>query len=295
MSRHANILGRVEITYKIEPKEFIHVGAGENVELITSASSVPLQLSDRPVIKLRDDRPYLPGTSLKGLFRSRTLRLLNSLKYHQERLMKDLTPSQSTGIFSTQMDEAFHEMFSILTTHPILTNRHVNNQFSKARSRKKKREISHEIGLIDRIFGLSGLASLITFHDALPTEDVPHIMRRRHVKIDSTRDRAQSRKLFDVEGVTSSQKFTGKITFIISDDEFYRPTNQVFYHLIWMPLMRDDVEILIGGQKTRGYGLAKLTPLEGAFYSLENMALNEKPTTFQIPDKAEQLKSYLPS
>jgi len=206
----------------VELKEPLHVGAGRD----------PVSPIDLPVIRNASGVPVIPGSTLKGFFRSYLARLLTGYS---------LTGGKELRIGDTT-----------IRLEPCIDS--VNE--------KIKLEDWNKLCLLDRIFGSSGnisLASTIKFTDAMLTSDLREesTLKRTHVKIDSKRDVAERRMLVNVEAVKElvggeSTKFVFTIVFDELSEDFFRESNKLFYLLLLM--LHKGIDAFLGGWRSRGYG-----------------------------------------
>lgn len=198
---------------------------------------------DNPIIKVRrngKDLPVIPGSSIKGVLRSHFYRLANS------------------GAFSKL---GFFKVFQ-----GDLEN--FEREFSKKKENEKLEEFK-KLGTLEKLFGISGLASPLKITDAEPLEF--SIGTRTHVKIDPEKDRAERGKLFTVEYVEGKFKF--KIVFdeLKSD---YDDVNSFFKEIFYRSL-KNGLEIHFGGMKSRGYGLCLIKVEKARKYTAEGLAVGK--------------------
>uniref|UniRef100_A0A7C3MAV8 CRISPR type III-associated protein domain-containing protein n=1 Tax=Archaeoglobus fulgidus TaxID=2234 RepID=A0A7C3MAV8_ARCFL len=197
---------------------------------------------DNPIIKIkRNGReiPVVPGSSIKGVLRAHFYRLANS------------------GVF----DKLGYRVFKGNLEE-------FEREFSRSDENKKKEKFK-ELGTLEKLFGISGLASPLRITDAEPENW--SIGTRTHVKIDPRTDRAEKGKLFTVEFVEGLFKF--KIVFdeLASD---YDDVNK-FFHEFFYPLLKNGIELHFGGMKSRGYGLCEMKIEKALKFSAQNLAVGK--------------------
>jgi len=197
---------------------------------------------DNPIIKIkRNGReiPVVPGSSIKGVLRAHFYRLANS------------------GVF----DKLGYRVFKGNLEE-------FEREFSRSDENKKKEKFK-ELGTLEKLFGISGLASPLRITDAEPENW--SIGTRTHVKIDPRTDRAEKGKLFTVEFVEGLFKF--KIVFdeLASD---YDDVNR-FFHEFFYPLLKNGIELHFGGMKSRGYGLCEMKIEKALKFSAQNLAVGK--------------------
>ncbi len=220
---------RIWAKCSIELLEPLHLGAGKD-------PTSPIDL-----IIMRDslNRPVIPGSSLKGFFRSFLARVLLGLK--------------AAGIQSLQIGSKTVDLAGCVD--------------SVAEEPRERRGLKGGIGdlcLLDKLFGYAGkkisLSSRIRFTDATLAQEVGTFVRT-HVSIDRERDAAEKGMLVHVEAVrehTGSENTT--FTFYMIFDEVSDPnfshSNLIFYKLL--ELLSQGIEDFIGGWKSRGYGMCRI-------------------------------------
>ncbi len=197
---------------------------------------------DNPIIKIkRNGReiPVVPGSSIKGVLRAHFYRLANS------------------GVF----DKLGYRVFKGNLEE-------FEREFSRSDENKKKEKFK-ELGTLEKLFGISGLASPLRITDAEPENW--SIGTRTHVKIDPRTDRAEKGKLFTVEFVEGLFKF--KIVFdeLASD---YDDVNK-FFHEFFYPLLKNGIELHFGGMKSRGYGLCEMKIEKALKFSAQSLAVGK--------------------
>ncbi len=199
---------------------------------------------DNPIIKIKrngKEIPVVPGSSIKGVLRAHFYRLANS----------GVLDKLGYTVFKGNLEE-------------------FEKEFSRSDENEKKKKFK-ELGTLEKLFGISGLASPLRITDAEPEEGKWSIGTRTHVKIDPKTDRAEKGKLFTVEFVEGVFKF--KIVFdeLASD---YDDVNR-FFHEFFYPLLKNGIELHFGGMKSRGYGLCELKIEKALKFSAQGLALGE--------------------
>ncbi|MFN3384497.1 MAG: RAMP superfamily CRISPR-associated protein [Archaeoglobaceae archaeon] len=198
---------------------------------------------DNPILKVKrngKELPVIPGSSIKGVLRAHFYRLANSGALGKFGFFKFL--------------EGDLENFE--------------REFSKKKENEKLEEFK-KIGTLEKLFGISGLASPLKITDAEPLEYT--VGTRTHVKIDPEKDRVEKGKLFTVEYVEGKFKF--KIVF----DELKNDYDDVneFFREIFYKSLKNGLEIHFGGMKSRGYGLCSIKVEKAWKYSAEGLAVGK--------------------
>jgi len=199
---------------------------------------------DNPIVKIKrngKEIPVIPGSSIKGVLRSHFYRLANS----------GVLEKLGFRVFKGDLNE-FERKFAGLSCE------------------EKMKKIG-ELGTLEKLFGISGLASPLRIADAEPEEGNWSIGTRTHVKIDPKKDRAEKGKLFSVEFVE------GVFNFKIVFDELksdYEDVNEFFQKIFYEQLKR-GLEIHLGGMKSRGYGLCQIKIKKAWKYTAEGLAIGK--------------------
>ncbi|MEM2865489.1 MAG: RAMP superfamily CRISPR-associated protein [Candidatus Bathyarchaeia archaeon] len=244
---HMELKRRLLIECKIKCREDLHVGMGRP-ETSVAAVDLPFQ---------RDAMggPFIPGSCLRGAFRAHVHRLLTSIK--------------AMG---------GPEAAEILEGESVAADDEKEREFAQA-SGDEKDQLFGELGVIDKLFGLSGFASPLRFTDAHPVGSVEPY-RRVHVAIDIGTDRAKERALLDLEAVPAGSEFTFRIIFDELSDKRMRVANKMFYRFL-KTLAKDGVEMFLGGWRSRGYGLSEVKAIKLEEYSPSMLILGEPPRTYE--------------
>lgn len=228
-------------------KTGLHVGSGWMVGSPT----------DSPIIRTPDGRPFIPGSSFKGAFRSMVEKLAPATGVWSCGLMED------RGCIGAQGKEqrAFNE--------------HRNPEWGDAELLK---QLADRLCSTCQLFGSPYTASRILFSDLLPPEaDTTAdkmIQIRDGVAIDRDSEKAVDRLKYDYETVAPAQTFSVEI--LLED-----PTEKDL-GLTCLGLSEFVSGFgYIGGHRSRGLGNCQITDL--VIYTLD----------LTQSDKAERLKKYL--
>lgn len=243
MSLHLKVNYRTILEIQFVTKEYLHLGESKNIDI---------HGPDYPIIKLSNGKPFIPGSSIKGAIRAEYGRLLRGLSAN------DLTKLIGYKKVDTD-DDAKKDLLDMDTAK--VSEYIINN----IRSQGTK------IGMLDLLFGFEFFASPTVFSDAkLATQDERELIRNRtHVSIDVNTDSAKQHAKLDLEAVEPDTTFVGKIIYT-SLDYGVNPPSPVDKAFDVMKGWLNGLELLVGGWKSRGYGLVevkvmrekKLTPQE---------------------------------
>lgn len=242
LTLHSALKRRIVVDCIVETMEPLHVGMGKET---LSVSEV-----DMPVMTDSSENPIIPGSSIRGVLRAHVTRLLSSLD-------------------ETTRDKEFN-------VRKVKAKGEEVDDFQKAKSQEEKmKKFSENLGVVDKLFGVSGYASPLRITDATPNTKID-LANRTHVKIDNDLDRAVEGGLFDVQFVPEKKQFEFKMVFDELNDNVTLDVNSVFYKLILRQLS-EGLEMFLGGMKSRGYGLATIKAKQVLAYTPKQLALGEKP------------------
>jgi len=250
-----NLLSKIEkkivLTCEIVPINPIHIGAEREITL---------GKVDNPFIKI-NDQPIIPGSSIKGTLRAYLTRLINSLDINEnDNKLNEL------GLKKTSSDFNETEFQKIINTE------------------KKIDMIKNKLGSVDKLFGISGLASPVFITSAIPLNKID-LNVRAHIKIDINTDRTKKGNLFYVESIPPNEKTKDvKLLFQIifdvpSDQEIYSDAIQLFNYFEKMITPNhnnpnnDGLELFIGGMRSRGYGYIKIRLIDKKEYGIKDLIL----------------------
>jgi len=230
---HDRLYRILDIELEFTAKTSFRIGAGREV--------VPSSPIDLQVLRIRMgelDAPYIPGSSLKGVFRS-------TAEYI----------AKSSGISNVCMAGEG-------------CRRNYNKQLEIAVRNYNINEIKRILNnycLICKLYGSGSFASHITFSDAYPKRDIP-VGVKTGIAIDRRSGTVKRRALFTVEFVQPGAKFYGKISL----------KNNPNYAVGLLAYILDLINsglIKIGGFKSRGFGTfnIKTTNISGLIFSDEGV------------------------
>ncbi len=247
MELHSKLKYRIISHLSIELLEDLRVGGEES-------SFMPSGV-DLPIVKNKNGSPYLPGSSLKGVIRSYIERIINSLDETSEVLKKyKITKS---NIEENDFQNAYNTKGGELGQ--------LENEFQNA-------------GSINHVFGISGYAAPLKISDAYSDEKIL-VETRTHVSIDLNTGKAKKHALITLELIPKGYKFNTTMIFDELDDELLNGANAL--HLLILKMFNAGLEIHIGGWKSRGYGLSKISISKIEVYSPQKLILSEKPNIYE--------------
>ncbi len=259
-------------------KTGLHVGSGWTVG----------SPSDDPVIRMPDGRPFIPGSSFKGAFRSTVEKmapvagLTTCLLDHSDQDVQCLSPQKS------RRGEAFRALREY-EGRKLPTNESTRSALETlGHSDWAGRRLSGddlmlllEEHLCDtcKLFGSPYAASRITFSDLLPIgENADKMIQVRDgVAIDRDSEKAVDKLKYDYEVVAPAQTF--KVEILLED-----PT-ETDLALVCIGLSEFVGGLgYVGGNRSRGLGNCRIDDLQ--IYELDL-------TVEDVSERAQRLKKYL--
>jgi CRISPR-associated RAMP protein (TIGR02581 family) len=264
---------RLVISATLRSETALRIGAGGDDSAQPSAS-------DLPVLRGADDRPFIPGSSLRGVIRSQVERIVRTLeeKSGNGHGACDPTTNQSWCITANQIDGWKKEL------------RNPASEYSNGDKELADR-IWNQSCRVCRAFGSAWLAARVRIADLhLLGEGMVQIERRDGVAIDRDKETVQHK--YDFETIPRATAFNLQITA-----ENLEPAER---GLLWLGL-RELIEghILLGGFKGRGLGRATLDDLSIQFvdatdrHALRDYLLQHKMTALTPAQMDEWLALLL--
>lgn len=214
--------------------------------------------SQSPVIRTPDGRPFIPGSSFKGAFRS---------------TVEKLTPS--TGLSSCQLMEG-QECIGAQGAEQEAFNRRLREE--ELQGNALMTALDDNLCDTCKLFGSPFAASHITFADLLPPEEDKTagqmIQVRDGVAIDRDSEKAVDRLKYDYEVVAPAQTFVLQIVLEDPRDEDLALTCLGLSEFV-------SGFGYVGGNRSRGLGNCQVEDLAVYVLDLTN------------DDRVEKLKRYL--
>ncbi len=221
----------------------MHIGGGD----------ATLGTTDSPVIRTAEGKPFIPGSSLKGAFRSTVEKLAATIGL----------PNTEIDVIDTSSE--WHKKF-----HKRLTDQRWSEE-------QTIQNVAAEWPATAMLFGNPYTASKIFFADAMLSDDeITTVQRRDGVAIDRDSERAMDRLKYDYEVVPSSLRFGFEL-------HLENPTSEELA-LTCLGLSEMVSGFFgLGGKRSSGLGRCMLEDFE--VYALD---LRDDKAT-----RAENLKQYL--
>lgn len=173
---------RYRFTGEIILKTALHIGGGDSEYSVTKS----------PVVKLTDKRPYIPGSSLKGVFRSTV-----------ERIAPNITTVNNCTLYDSE---------SICLTG----NQKLKDEYQKLRETKEVKDkeellvkfLDEHLCETCKLFGSPWQAAKVSFSDAVVSEPWAEVFEARDgVGIDRDSQKAVDTAKFDFEAVPAGTGF----------------------------------------------------------------------------------------
>jgi CRISPR-associated RAMP protein (TIGR02581 family) len=235
---------RYLVTGVLELRTALHIGGGD----------AALGTTDSPVLRRADGVPYIPGSSLKGAFRSTVEKLAATLEL----------PNMDIDALDTGSD--WMRKFN---------DRRRNEDWDEI---KTVRNVAAEWPVTAQLFGTLYTAGKISFKDAYLLEEQDVVVQRRDgVAIDRDSERAMDRLKYDYEVVPPTLRFDFELLL--------ENPNATDLGLACLGLseLRSGF-FSLGGKRSSGLGRCAL--VNAAAYELDLSSADPK-------TRADRLKKYL--
>ena len=235
---------------KLELKSAMHIGGGD----------INLRGTDSPIVLTPEGDPFIPGSSLKGVFRSTVEKLVGAI------------PNQTTcSLFEGTCPTADQDNFN---------NRRRNGNWGEA---KLARILNDELCDTCKLFGSPFSASKIFFSDLYVDEWAEATQVRHGVAIDRDSERARDQHLYDYEVASVGSTF--KMEIILEDP------SDTDLRLACVSL-NEFVSGMggIGGMRSRGLGNCQVIDLVGYESDLTNLEQLKK---YLVGKKLEEKMSVI--
>ncbi len=224
------LLREAAIECRIKNLSPLRVGSGREPPL---GSTV-----DLAVVKMRIDgalRPYIPGSSLKGVFRSTSESLLR-LKKPRVEPCSGLSKSTCMDVREVETAEG-----------AIRLGRYVDQAVRSGNTESAMRVFFEKTCLMCKVFGAPSYSGKTYFSDAYPVGDY-HLGVRAGIAINRRTGAVMQGALYTVEYVEPGVRFSFSI-------HCRNLPNYVLGLLASVIFMLRSGEVRLGGFKTRGFGL----------------------------------------
>ncbi|MHA1757782.1 MAG: RAMP superfamily CRISPR-associated protein, partial [Promethearchaeota archaeon] len=211
---------------------------------IRGERGLPLSKIDNPSFKI-NEKPLIPGSTIKGVLRAYLTRLINSID------------DSALSSLKLRKRDSFDE-----------------KEFQQEKDFDKKIKMIENLGSVDKLFGVSGLAAPLIITNAIIQTQLPNpTIVRPHIKINLNTDIASKLGPFFIEAVPQHKDIKFKFQMIFEEpvDEIYADAILLFNKLknmMDLGTSGSGLELFIGGMKSRGYGHVKIKVVNESKYSI---------------------------
>jgi len=273
---------RLVIEAKIRAETALHLGCGGSVE--TSGT-------DSPVIKTADGRPFIPGSSIKGVLRSFAEQLLRTMQDHR---IEGPEPRPKSGVWACEpfagtccISKEDKDRFWEEAQKEAKEKQPEPDETNKKKPTRDEifaQEVFKHACYACRLFGCQYFAGRIAVADAFPDGEVAtHV--RDGVGIDRDTGTAKEGIKYDFEVVEPGAEFNLRIVC----ENLKEPEEVFFTHLL--QLWRDE-GLHLGGQTTRGLGLTRLRDIRVRRYDADALVGLGEPEEMELDALAGKLNKH---
>jgi len=234
---HSTILREIIMQWYIVTKSPLRVGVGKEPPLgsLVELAVVRIKLQGKSV-------PYIPGSSLKGVFRSIAMQLAKQ---------KGLKVCQGVGK---------ETCMQLITVEGSSLGEYLESLLKKGNSYEAIKVFSENACLLCKIFGAPGLSSHVTFTDAYPVDNNGNVVEvplgvRTGIAIDRRTGAVYERALYQVEYIEPGARFR---TMVLATNL----PNYAIGVLAKALMLINEGYMRIGCFKTRGFGEVGIEDLE---------------------------------
>lgn len=236
---------RVEIEGTLRCVTGLRIGAGKD--------SLDISSTDLPVQKDPLGRPFIPGSSIKGVVRSAL-----------EALLRGLDPPRAWAC----------DPFLDPCVDPK-EDRRVVDRMKLAERAKRQRDRAKDLCRICKTFGAQSYASHVLFRDARASGRV-HVQRRDGVSIDRDLGRYSANRKYDFEVVAAGSAFNFGVTLEATE------AWQEGLLVLGLALL-DEGHARLGGFTSRGLGLVKLEDVSLKILDVATLRRGKLPERGALP------------
>jgi CRISPR-associated RAMP protein (TIGR02581 family) len=215
----------------------LHIGAG--------GSGDPLG-TDLPVVKDAADRPFIPGSSLKGVLRSATEALLRGAPFDSQQWGTDFSCCDVVGgkpcVSHERVKKIREELQKALLPEAS----------GPVPERAVTERVWAESCTVCRLFGSLALAGRVRFADLTLLGDVPPFELRNGVGIDRDKELAAPGVLYDFEAVPPGTSFS--LSIVLDNPEDFEVGL-----LLYLTCELDAGNLALGGKTSRGLGRVRVS------------------------------------
>jgi CRISPR-associated RAMP protein (TIGR02581 family) len=227
-------LNKIVIEGIVETVTGIHIGAGDNSFEPMTVNSV--------VVKDKNEKPFIPGSSIKGVIRSYLEKILRIPEINDELLREGKSKKNVCTIDNTCLNQILKDK----------NKKKIYDEKRKKGSDVFSKYLFDELCPICHIFGSGDSSSKVIFRDMNVVDDsFLNYEIRSGILIDRDLNITSDNALFDVEIIPSGTQFE---FMMIAENILEIEWQFLKYALTAM----ENEDIVIGGLKSRGLGHIKL-------------------------------------
>ncbi len=272
MATWETFASRFIIQARLEAVTALRVGAGGEEAAQPAASDLPVLIGP-------DDRPFIPGASLRGVVRSQVERIVRAL---------EPIPGNGRGACNPVVEDEWCITKTRLDELKKEAERRERQRQKDGGDRWLAEQIWQNSCRVCRVFGSTWLASRVRIADLSLCEGSDgRIERRDGVSIHREKETVQNK--YDFETVPGGTAFDLRVTL-----ENLTPAER---GLVWLGLRElGDGHVLLGGFKGRGLGRVQLAGLkisgleEGDRQALKRYILHRELTAVPVEAADRWLK-----
>ena len=262
---HSTLLRNTEIEGFLVNIEPIHVGTGKEPPLGATVDQAFIRISYK-----EHDSPYIPGSSLKGLFRSYATAIAKNKGMDA---CSGLAKQTCMDIKSPRNPD-FGE---------ISLGSFIEKELREGNTIKAMEEFYESACLMCKVFGSPSYAGRVFFEDAYPIDREGKIIpfrfgARTGIAIDRRTGAVMGHALYTVEYVEPGARFKMRI-------KCANIPNYALGILAMVLRMIDRGEIKIGGFKSRGFGSVRIEDLR---FRNKDFPETEETKMRSLPDKLDR-------
>ncbi|HBL31950.1 MAG TPA: CRISPR-associated RAMP protein [Acidobacteria bacterium] len=232
--------GRLRLEGLLTTRTALHIGAGGGGDPLAT---------DLPVVRDGAGRPYIPGSSLKGVLRSAAEALFHGAPFAD----RSPRPSLSACRIMAGLPCVTHQRVEEVRKEKDLENR--TRKEAGVPLLDVGREVAETVWAescsVCRLFGSLELASRVRFPDLPLAGDLPPLELRNGVGIDRDKGLAANGVLYDFEAVPPGIPFRLTVVLDNPDDADAGLLLYLFHEL-------DQGNLALGGKSSRGLGLVQV-------------------------------------
>lgn len=257
--------GRLHMEGLLTTRTGLHIGAG--------GSGDPLA-TDLPVVRDGSGRPYIPGSSLKGVLRSAAEALLRG------------APFAGKAGGDLRVCEIMSGAPCVTHERVVALREEMEDKFGKDNpdtGRAVAEAVWTESCTVCRLFGSLAVASRVRFPDLPLAGDLPGMELRNGVGIDRDKGLAADRVLYDFEAVPPGTSF--RLTVILDN-----PEDSDAGLILYLFNELDQGNLALGGKTSRGLGQVRV-----AWESLVETSLRQGNPFADLLSSRDLLKAAAPA